>query len=339
LKRNTSKKKASRKKPASPRLPISAKRLKRLGYACDHLTDADEAAKISVPLAELIDKHDHLAAAWERGQLLRNLEAFAGAAVSVTQAARKLGFEKGQDLRKLLDTDAEVNNIWEQTRLETLCAAKAALVDAAKEGNQAAIRAVEIFLRDEGEVPQGAMRFDSVQMKQFADLFGVSRQAVHEWITKQGLPRNADGSFDLATAIAWHTDHLTKKAAPTKGALSVADKYRMEKIEAEREKRRRARGELLDRIAVLQRFNSIIISMKAELDRLVRDHPPLLANKPPMHIETILAKFRDEFIQKQRKVPDEFKLPPAAQDKLVAFYDEICPVQDAVEESETETDE
>ena len=309
----------------NPRLPIPAAAIKRLAFDTMSLAHADARVDCDKSLLEVLAEWPALEVAWERGQMLRNLRGCAGAIMTVSQAARKLGFEKGQDLRKLLDTDAEIRDLWEQTRLETIIAAKTALVDSAKEGNQAAIRSIDVFLRDEGETPNRDMRLEAVSIKQLGDLFGVSRQSLHEWYTKQGLPRNADGSFDLATTIAWYGVYVSKRAAPTKGAMSVSDTVALERRERIRLQNLQAKGELLERIPVVNRFRDILQSMKSELDRLIRDIGPLLANKPPLHIETILSKFRSEFLGKFKKVPDEFKLSEAAKGHLRAFYDELCP--------------
>ena len=72
------------RKSKRKRLPISAIRLKRLAFSCEHLTEADQAAGLKRPLADVIASHDKLAAAWERGQLLRNLEGCAVAIMTVT---------------------------------------------------------------------------------------------------------------------------------------------------------------------------------------------------------------------------------------------------------------
>lgn len=39
---------------------------------------------------------------------------------------------------------------------------------------------------------------------QVGRLYGVTRQGVANWHKKMGCPRGSDGSYDLATVIAWH---------------------------------------------------------------------------------------------------------------------------------------
>ncbi len=315
------KKRRSKKKVAAkPRLPISAMRAKGLGFRCEHLTAADEQTGLDVPLAELVDRHDALAAAWQRGQFLRNLEELAGSVMTVTQAAKRLGMAKGTDLREKLDTDTEARNLWDQARIRTICKAKRGMVTAAGEGNQAAIRAVEAFLRDEGEVAGPVVSFEQVGVSQLSTLFGVSRQAIHEWHTKRGLPRNGDGTFDLRVVIAWFEEDIRKKVAPTQGALSVEDSYRQEKREGVRLKNLQTKGELLDRTRVVQRFTLIYQSVLAELDRIVRDVGPLLANKSEMQIKDILTKERRVFVRKLKDIPTELNLPEAALEQYKVFF-------------------
>lgn len=314
-----------RKKKARP--PVPAAVIKRLAFESVSLAHADIRVDCERSLSEVLDEWPPLAAAWVRGQLLRNLQGFAGAIMTVSQSAKKLGFENGQELRQLLDTDNEINDLWEQTRLDTVLAAKRALVTSAKAGNQAAIRSVEVFLRDEVTGPARAASFESVPINQLAELFLVARQTIHEWYTKQGLPRNTDGHFDLATTIKWWQEFNLRKLAPTRGAVSLVDQGVQVKNQRALAALQKELGELLDRPAVINRLVSILQSMIVELDRLVRDIAPLLANKPITHIDAILTKFRAEFIQKQRNAPEELRLPDNAATAFMKFYRVLCPDQ------------
>jgi len=307
------------------RPPVTAAVIKRLAFESTSMAHADARVDCDRSLAEVLAEWVALDAAWARGQLLRNLEGLASAIMTVNEAAKKLGFDRAQDLRQLLDTDSEARSLWEQTRLDTVIAAKRALVQSAKDGNQAAIRSVETFLRDDKEGPSQAIRFGSVPIRQVADLLGVARQTVHEWYSKQGLPRNADGNFDLGTTIAWWGEFIMKKAAPTRGALSVADRVHLQKMQRVELQIRREKGELVERVPVINRIVLIFKGMIAELDRLVRDVGPLLPNKTPSQIQAILEKYRSEFIQKQRNAPDELALEPQAQAKFEEFYRVLCP--------------
>jgi hypothetical protein len=295
--------------------------LKSLGYDCPHLTAADKVAGLDQPLAELIERYDALGKAWERGQFLRNLEGCAAAILTVSQAARKLGFEHGQQLREVLDADIEAANIWGQARLLTIVASKKALVSAAQIGNQAAIRAIEVFLRDEGEVSAEKVNYDRVTINQLADLFSTTRQTIHEWHVKQGLPRNADGTFDLKTTINWYGEFVAKKLSRTKNIFGDRDPLRAIKAEKLALELQKHRGDLLDRSIVIEgqvaRYQNLIHG----LDRLVRELPTLIVNQPLERITKIIDSWRNDTIVQQQKVPDELLLPPQVLETLDGIYE------------------
>jgi len=312
---------SGKKRRKRMRLPISAVRVKSLAYGCVNLTAADKVAGLDQPLAELIERYDVLAKAWERGQFLQNLEECASAILTISQAAKKLDFEHGQQLRELLDSDIEASNLWGQARLVTIVASKKALVDAAKEGNQAAIRAIEIFLRDEGEASADKSNYDRVTISQLADLFSTTRQTIYEWFTKQQLPRNVDATFDLKSTINWYGEFVAKKLSRTKDILGDRDPLRAIKAEKLALELQKHRGDLLDRTIVIEgqvaRYQNLIHS----LDRLVRELPMMIVNQPLERVKEILDMWRRDMIVQQQKIPDELLLPNQALKILDGIYE------------------
>ncbi len=108
------KKKSSRK----ARPPISAAEIQRLGFECEHWTEADATIKTRRSLAELFKKHPKLKEAWSRGRFLRNIRELARVGFGVSKAAKLLGLANGQVLQAMIDEDLEVGNLWNKAHLE-----------------------------------------------------------------------------------------------------------------------------------------------------------------------------------------------------------------------------
>jgi len=264
-------------------------------------------------LAEYIKKYPQLGEAWERGQLLRNLKGCAAAIMTVTQAAKLLGFERGRELRELLDTDSEVCDLWEQTRIEAVAAAKQALAEAAKSGNQQAIKAVESFLYDEGEGRAANINYSALTINQMADLFGVTRQTIHDWYSKHGLVRNAEGGINLKDAITWYGNFAKRKV---NGRLLPADKLRDLKAEEKIIDLAERRHELLPREEVaaglLTRWGKIVGSFKYK----GRELASMVHGQTVDGIEDILSRFFEDLQREWLTVPEYLYLPPGAEKRL-----------------------
>ena len=198
---------ASRKNPTAKRVPaktptrksaISRAEVKQLALECENMTVADtrkdQITRDRKSLPEILDKHPKLKAAWDRGRFLRNLEGLARKGASITEAAKKLKLANGRILRAMIDKDIEVGDLWDQTQLAVTLELKAGIMEAAMEGKTEAIRAVEKFLVEDKEHPD----FDvsHITTLQLIDLIGKTRTTIHEWVTRFGLPRNIDNTFD-----------------------------------------------------------------------------------------------------------------------------------------------
>jgi hypothetical protein len=313
--------KRSKAKRRRKRLPISAVRLKSLAFEYGSLTVADAHSGLDVPLAPLLEKHGRLAAAWERGQFLRSLAEWAAGILTVTQAAKKLGFETGQELRDLLDTDLEAGDLWQQTRDHVIAESKKALVERAKEGDVRAIKAVELLLRDEGGADRAALDYERLNLNQLAELFGVTRVTAGDWYKKQGLMRNGDGTFDLKTAIRWYEEFTLKKAARNKGPVGASPLHQV-KASIQQLEYEKLKGELVGRGEVLGFQLAQLTSIVTAFGDL-----PGLANtmyqQPREQIVKKLEDFRDKVMAALQHVPDELKLSPPAMAKLKELHGEL----------------
>ena len=216
-KKSSRSKRPKKKRGAQPpskkaRPPVDEAEVRRLGLECENRAEADAAIRTRRSLAEIFKKYPQLRQAWDRGRFLRSLRGLARTAISVSDAAKKLGFANGQVLRAMIDEDEEVGELWNETRLEVKIEFNAALFDEAKGGNPAAIKAVQQnLLLDEKERP--GSDFSRITILQLAELTGKTRQTIHDWHTKFGLPRNADKTFDLSIFLSWHKKFLYKNTS------------------------------------------------------------------------------------------------------------------------------
>jgi len=323
------KRRGSKKKPRSaaqrrrnrPRFPVPELAVRRLGFECEDLAAADiilgkERPRLRKTLDGYIKKHPELGRAWERGQLLRNIRACAAAIMTVSQAAKLLGFNRGAELRELLDTDGEIRDIWEQTRIQAIAAAKQALAEAAKEGNQRAIKAIEGFLYDEGEGRAVNINYSQLSINQAADLFGVTRQTIYDWYTKNGLARNVDGSINLKGAIEWYGNFVKRRPD---GRVLPADRLRDLKAEEKKIDLAQRRHQLLDREEVtaglLGRWQKIVGAFKYK----GRELATMLHGQTVDSSEDIINRFFEDMQREWLTVPEFLYLPAAAAEK----FDEI----------------
>lgn len=324
-KKTTKKKtaKRSKKAPAASergRYPISITEVRRLGYECEDLVSADAEARTSRPLASILKRYSRLAAAWERGQFLRNLKALAGVVATVSEAAHKLGLPSGEALRDMIDCDAEVGDIWRQKRLNTIIEARAALLESAKEGNQTAIRAVENYLRE--EKGSAGARADTSRLRQteLCELLSTPRVTINDWIARQGLPRNADRTYNLTEVLRWYTEFLKRKDA---GRIQPADKLRDLKAEEKQLQLAERKHQLLDREEVIAglvgRWQKIVGALRYKK----REMANLVHGQTVDNIEDILGRFFEDIQRECISVPEFLNLPPAAAEKLSECM-EIC---------------
>lgn len=314
------------------KIPLSAAEIKRLGFEYENIVQADETLNYKKSLAQMVDEDEKLAAAWQRGQFLRNLQALAGIVSTVSEAAHKLGLQSGEALREMLDTDRDAAEIWSQTRLNTIIAAREALLTAAKEGNQAAIRAVENYLREEKQSAGGA-QFDLARLRQveLTELLSVTRPTLNEWESKYHLPRNTDKTYSLKDVLRWYVEYL--KLRSDSGSKLSADKLRDLKATEKELDLAERRGMLLDR-------NDVIAGLVARYQNIVgafrykkRELAVMLHSQTIDGIDDILGRFFEDLQREQLNIPEFLKLSPAANEKLKECL-ELCSDNSGAENNE-----
>lgn len=274
-------------------------------------------------MSELFKKYPQLRQAWDRGRFLRNLRGLARTGASISQAAKKLGLANGRVLRKMIDEDAEVGDLWEQTQLEVYIEIKTAIIEAAKAGKADAVRAVESFLLEEKERPM----FDPahVTVLQLIELTGRARQRIHEWRTKFGLPRNADKTFDLSIFLAWFEEFLLGKASAGKGPAAELDPLKTMKAEKLKVELASHRNELVDRNEVIIGQVAWVQNIKSFCERNNDELSRLCSNQPRKKIAEIHRRFFIELFAETAKYPKELCLPAALGRELVEILKKLKP--------------
>jgi len=320
--------KRKQKKTKKKKLPISAARIRKLAISSDTdtMTTAEVEAKTQKPLTEILAEFPRLQQAWDRGRMLRNLQQLAATAVTISEAEEAMALEPGK-LKELLDTDLEIAGIWNEARLQTILDIKKALVDSAIAGKQIAAKQVEEILRREIAHPR--IDFHHLTTQQMVDITGKARKTIHEWTTKQGLPRNSDKTHNLTEFLKWHENFIYKKV-DTGGRPSRADlnPYQQAKAKQLQNQIQKDRGQLLDRLQVVTgqvaRHQNLVNSFSRKADELAM----ICHGAEQGKISEILNSFFEEVRQQQCQIPDELRLPPEAAKILMKLLEMIKPEGD-----------
>jgi len=317
------KKKAKTKKKRKARPPIEEAEVRRLGLECENLTEADAAVRTRKSLAEIFKKYSRLREAWDRGRFLRNLRDLARTGASVPEAAKRLGFASARGLQAMLDEDVEVADLWDQTQLGIRLEIKTAVIEAAREGKPDAVRAVENFLLDEKE--RAGSDLSRITILQLTEITGRTRQTIHDWFTKFGMPRNADKTFDLSIFLAWFEEFLLGKSGKEEVPEVSLDPLKQMKAEKLKIELARHRNEILDR-------NEVMISLVAWAQHIVSfcdrgnvELSRLCVGQPREKVIEIHKRFFQDLHAETARVPKELHLPDDKEKELVAFLNSLKP--------------
>ena len=316
--RSRKKTKAKRRRRCGP----TAAAVKLLGLETGNFAEADERAGLDRPLARLLAKNKKLSAAWERGRFLRDLGELAATAVTINEAEGSLQLEAGT-LKTMLADDREAADIWNSARLATTIEIKKALVAQAVSGKPMAARQIENILRREIARPRADFHHLSIEL--MVELTGKTRQTVHSWYSKHGLPRNSDKTFDLTVFLNWFEEFTLKKAGKSTAPQSVFDTNPLAAKKAEKLTMEIAaqKGQLLPRSEVIA---GLLARHQAMINAMARKAGPLAMSchgQTTDKIAGMLEKFFDEVKRDQCQVPDEFGLPPEAMKKLIELMEMI----------------
>jgi len=329
VKKTAKKKTAGRKtkKTRRKRSPVSGRVVRQLALECGSITEADARLAergVKEGLSELMEQFGYLSNAWERGVFLRELQQLAMTAVSIPEAEASLQMETGE-LKKLLDEDAEAADIWNRGRLSVTIEIKQAIVKQAKDGKPGAIKQIEMLLRQEIGRPRADLQHLSIG--QMVELTGKSRQTIHDWVTKHGLIRNSDRTFDLQAFVRWLEEFTVKKINGGNGRAVGAEldplkKVKAEKIEIELKMQK---GNLLDRDQVMAGQMARHQILVNTLARKASDLGMLCQSQSAEAIAKILDGFFEDLRRELCEVPEQLQLPAAIAEKFRKLLAELRP--------------
>lgn len=322
-KKKNIKKKTDRKRRS--RSPVTEAEIRLMGLECDNLTEADATLKKAKSLSEIFLDHPKIKQAWERGRLLRKLRDLARTGASISAAAKRLNFSSGQQLKDLINEDEEIGDLWDQTTLELHFEIKTAIIEAAKEGNLTALKAVDGFLVPEKEIT--GLDASRITIKQLSELTGKNRKTIHEWFSKCGLPRNPDKTFDLSIFFGWFEDYLLKRATSSPGKISTAPfdplrSMRAEKLQVELAKHR---NQLLDREEVIMGQIAWVQNIITFCDRGTEELAKLCSSQPREKIIEITKRFFRDLHSEAAKIPGELNLPGPKEKQLIELLLSLRP--------------
>jgi len=190
----------SRKK----QLQISPARIKRLAFEYDLMILAEEASGLD--LAELLERDEDLAAAWERGQLLRRLYRIGKEVYCPSTAAKALGISQA-DFSRLITKDREGREVWTEGRSLLGIQIRRGILKSVENGKLSVHKTIKLLsgcfdLTQPSTDPPDDIHH--VHPSALAKLLGISRQTLNVWRRENGLQRNPDGiTFDLRVVLPW----------------------------------------------------------------------------------------------------------------------------------------
>ena len=111
----------------------------------------------------------------------------------------------------------------------------------------------ELARREEEQADSSRVGFERVSRAKLArHVFNVSAQTISRWVTREGMPRNEDGSFCVADCVEWALERVEGATAPgKKGEENESEKwltaFRRERALKARMERQELEGRLFPR--------------------------------------------------------------------------------------------
>jgi len=139
------------------------------------------------------------------------------------------------------------------------------------------------------------VEFQSLKQVQVAAAFGVHRLTVAKW-TKEGCPRNEDGSYSLPDVIQWSIDRAKGKIPDGAAAANSLDaekwltEYRKERALKAKAEREHVEGKLIEKHWVDQILVDFTTYVKRHVFLLAKRLPGRLVGKT----EPVIAQVIEE---------------------------------------------
>lgn len=311
----TKKKKTTTKK-TKPKLQITKAVVKSLAFSCENITDA--AVLVAGNLVDRLKRSKALRGAWARGRFLRDISSFASVAMTKAEAATRLDLSLGA-FEQLL-SDPEAADIWTRAQIGTLVQLKTGVLAAAMAGKPAAIKSFERILQEER--PDGELDIYGLTIEQMTLVAGVTRMTLHNWVTKEGLTRKSDLTFDLRVFFKWFEGFCQRKVNVTP-QVSAVDEMKDIKTQALKRAFDLDRGKLIERDAVVTGYVGRLRQFLAIWNRLIDGVCEKCANMPKAGIAEILAMFKDELRGEFCRVDIEMKITDSQHKKLENLLKEL----------------
>lgn len=261
--KKTGKKKASHKRATAGPAP-SERDLRAAGLECDDLAAAGERLDVA-DLAALLEKKPRLAAAWERGRLLRRVAEIAATTYVVPEAADKLlGLAKGT-FGGVYRTDRIVRDLWDRHRFDLLLATEQGFAAKVKEGDPRAVTAVEHLFGHRTEPAGSRCDWGRLTLTEMENATGIKRAQWDRWVKENGCPRQADGTFALAAVLDWLRRWERAKSAGPQAGVKKDGESALERL------RRVQADELLGRLIERELVGRILKERAARLVQLLSE--------------------------------------------------------------------
>jgi hypothetical protein len=123
-----------------------------------------------------------------------------------------------------------------------------------------------------------------------AKIFGIRRQSFAAW---KGLPRNPDGTFDLAAVVQWRVESLTEqlRARAPEPESSALERYREARARRAELEVGQLQDSLVDKADVEARWGRVLSHLVQSFDGMGKVLAPRLAMR---HEKEIAQTVRDE---------------------------------------------
>ena len=317
-------KRATTKSTKAKRAP-TIKVVREAAFACETLEQAAERLGRS-DLAKLLETRPRLAAAWERGRLLRCVADVARHTYVIAERADKVLNLPPGTFGPIYRTDRVVRELWDRNRFALMLEAEKTLAARVHEGDAKAVAAVQHLF---GHRDTPATDFGRLTITELAEATDIDRRQIWRWVRDHGLPRNADQTFRLSTFIRWHGKWERDKV--TGGAEAVglnpmqAEKARLYKMQADE-----AQGRLIARDTVAE-----LLCVRAA--RMVQVFGESRAEEwAEVHAGQTAGQLKDAYMAAFREVrriwatwPGEIELAGEVRGRLEALLSDIAEAKGA----------
>lgn len=275
---------------------------------------AAAAERLAVPdLADRLKRSKRLAAAWERGRLLRRIRDVAAGPLVPEAADKDLGLPKGA-LVKLLKTDMIVRDLWNDTRHEAIQRVRRSIMDLAGQGNTTALTAFERIIEPKGSA--GEVDYGRMTPAELGRATGILAQQWARWVRESNCPQNIDGTYSLSRVLDWLRRWERDKATGGREAAGL-NPLQAEKARRERRENEEAEGRLLP---IDKHWEAMFAHMHC-LQRLVsgaraRDIVALLVGRSVEEQERVLDEEFRQIVAAFEKLSPDVPVPDEARAKM-----------------------